>query len=708
MRLIDVIPVTRIPHTQTQILSYFFSSDLALGSLVLIPLGKRKETGVVLASRDIDKMQIKKADFSLRNIIQTITEKPVLTNQQIELALFLGQYYFASPGIFLKMTLPPQYSSSPSTSLGVNSRREVLNSNSNNKKLFQKLILTPTIASAKKIAAVHKNTILWHSDLTAKQKDEIWWKIKSGQAQTIVGTRSAAFLPFVNLKEIIIEDAKNSGHRSWDMFPRYESITIAKKLAEIFKCKITAKDFCHPDPANAGEGSLPCRQAGKKDSSSADWQTQNDNLKIIDMREELKAKNFSVFSFALEDAIKEALAQKKQVILFANRRGAANFILCRDCGHVINCPNCEVPMAFHLINGQAKLFCHHCGRKNIPPGRCPVCHDWRIKTVGSGTQKVEKETKIFFPDAKILRLDGDIAPKPKDQQKIIADFIEEKADILIATQIIFSWLTELASVKPSVVAILSADTLLHLPDFRSGERTWQTIATLRQLLYCHPELREGSRGSVATRATKLPDSSVTPRNDKTFIIQTYNPANSAIKYAAQNNWEIFWQEEIETREALNYPPYSQIVKLTFRHRDGKRAGQEAKILAVKLQNVLSFSSVIPAPHQVRGKLEAGIHPAAAGRVKPGMTKNEHADNIEISPALPAFIPRERGKFAWNIILKFPFSSPLFRKEGLGPLRLVGDEAREIYVTSNFLQRRNSLLQYVPQNWEIDVDPESLL
>ncbi len=638
MRLIDVIPVTKIPHTQTQILSYFFSSNLAPGSLVLIPLGKRKEIGVVLASRDIDKMQIKKADFSLRNIIKVIDEKPILTNQQIELALFLGHYYFASPGLFLKMALPKI----------LNPKSQFQNPNKTPNNKFQKLILAPTIALAKKIATINKKAILWHSDLTTKQKDTIWWKVKNGQAQTIIGTRSAAFLPFVNLKEIIVEDVKNSGHRSWDMFPHYESFTVAKKLAEIFNCNLTLEDFCHPDPLatrQGGEGSLPCRpaspkpqrgeQAGKKDSSSRQSGTQNDNLKIIDMREELKAKNFYVFSFAMEDAIKEALAQKKQVILFANRRGAANFILCRDCGHVINCSDCDVPMAFHLINGQAQLFCHHCGHKDIPLGRCPKCHGYRIKTVGSGTQKIESEAQRFFPEAKIARLDSDLAPKPIQQQKIIDKFKAKEIDILITTQIAFSWLSELAAAKPSIVAILSADTLLHLPDFRSGERTFQTITGLHQLLI---------------------------GKQKTFIIQTYNPDNSAIKYAAKNDWPAFWQEEIETREALNYPPYSQIVKLTLRHRDGKKVGQEAKILSAKLQQA---------------------------------NKDE---KIEISPALPAFISRERGQFVWNIIIKFPFSFPLFRKEGLG----------EIYTTPEFLQHRNSLLQYVPQNWEIDVDPENLL
>jgi len=589
MRLIDVIPVTRIPHTQTQILSYFFGPDLAPGSLVLIPLGKRREIGVVLGSRDLDKMQIKKADFSLRNIIKVIDEKPILTSQQIELALFLGHYYFASPGLFIKMALPKKL-------VGKLSPKEKSAS------AGQKLILAPTIASAKKIALANKKSILWHSDLTAKQKDEIWWKIKSGQAQTIIGTRSAAFLPFANLKEITASDPKNSGHRSWDMFPHYDSVTVAKKLAEIFNC-----------PLNLNKN--PFEVGPRMDSH------------IIDMREELKAKNFYVFSFALEDAIKEALAEKKQVILFANRRGAANFILCRDCGHVINCPDCDVPMAFHLINGRAQLFCHHCGRKDAPPGRCPKCHSDRIKTVGSGTQKIESEAQRFFPEAKIARLDSDLAPKPIQQQKIIDKFKAKEIDILVTTQIAFSWLAELISAKPNVVAILSADTLLHLPDFRSGERTFQTITTLQQLL---------------------------TGKQKTFIIQTYNPENSAIKYAAQNNWAAFWREEIETRQALSYPPYSQIVKLTLHHRDSKRAGQEAKILSAKLQQA---------------------------------NKDE---KIEISPALPAFIPREKGKFVWNIILKFKIDNLKFK------------------INNEFLLWRNSLLQYVPQNWEVDVDPENLL
>jgi len=237
------------------------------------------------------------------------------------------------------------------------------------------------------------------------------------------------------------------------------------------------------------------------------------------------------------------------------------------------------------------------------------------------------EAQKMFPDAKVLRLDSDNAPLPKDQQKIIEIFTKKEADVLIATQIIFSWVEEIRKNRLGVVGLISADTLLHLPDFQSGERTFQTITMLKNLL----------------------------SDAKTdFIIQTYNPENPVIKYAATNDWESFRKEEIETRQALGYPPFSQIVKLTFRHKDPQKAGQETKILASKLKRA-----------------------------------NKNAD-FQISDALPAFVPKEKSRFIWNIVIKFKIIKP------------------EIKVSSEFLQNRNSLLQYVPSNWEIDVDPSDLL
>lgn len=231
----------------------------------------------------------------------------------------------------------------------------------------------------------------------------------------------------------------------------------------------------------------------------------------------------------------------------------------------------------------------------------------------------------MFPKAKTSRLDSDAAPDTKTQKTIIENFIGKKYDILIATQIVFSWLQDFKNNQPNI-AIISADTLLHLPDFRSGERTYQLIKTFENILGPNSEL----------------------------IIQTYNPETSVIKCAADGDWTPFFQEEIETRQALDYPPFSQLVKLTLRHKNPQKSGQEAKILVAKLKLI-----------------------------------NKNTE-IEISDALPAFIPKEKGNYVWNIIIKFKISQP------------------EIKISSEFLHRRNSLLQYVPSNWEIDVDPDDLL
>ncbi len=632
MYLLDVIPLTRTPHIQTQILSYFFNVPLPSGALVSIPLGKRKETGAVIDSHEVSdfKMEIKKAGYELRPIDKIINPEPILTSGQIKLALWLGQYYLASPGIFIKMMLPK--------SLAINSKSQIAKSGYKPKNAKSKLILAPTTAQADKIAAEQKNAIVWHSGLKEKQLNENWQKIKRGEARLVVGTRSAVFLPFLNLKEILIEDENNPNHRSWDMFPHYRTHEAARKLAELFKAKLTFKSgITSVESFSRAPGSIKL--------------PPNNDVAVVDMRNELKTGNFSIFSLRLKETIENSLAQKKQTVLFINRRGAANFILCRDCGYTAKCANCDSPLAYHLINQLATLFCHRCGHKERMFALCPKCHGYRVKTVGTGTQKVELEAQRFFPQAHLARLDSDSTPEQKQQAKIIENFVKKEFDILIATQIIFSWFNEIKSVQPATAAVIAADTLLHLPDFRSGERTWQIINALRGLA------------------------------GENFIVQTYNPENQIIRYIAQNDWKSFYQEELETRKALGYPPFSQIVKLTFRHKDPKKAGQEAKILEVKLQNIILAHSVIPA--------KAGIQDSGS-RVKHGMADD---CDIQISDALPAFIPKEKGKNIWNIIIKFSISeSNDFR----------------FPIDNEFLHRRNSLLQYVPQNWEIDVDPENLL
>jgi len=604
MKIIDIIPVTKIPLAQPQILSYFSLTNLPAGALVEIPLGRRKEIGVVFDSHKAAdlKMEIKKAGYELRPIAKIISGQPILTSQQIKLALWLGQYYFCSPGIFLKMMMPPKWQIANGKSQMAKSKIK-----------SQKLTLAPTVAQVENLTNKNQKAVTWHSGLAKKQLNEIWWKVQSGQAQTIVGTRSAVFLPFQNLKEIIIEEKTNPAHRSWDMFPHYRVHEVAQKLSEIFGAKLILKS-----------------EIPSVDSYYLNPQLKINSYKqktdIIDMRSEIKSSNFSIFSRALQETIKKALEQKKQIIIFINRRGTANFVLCRDCGYVSKCSNCDAPLSYHLMNGKPMLLCHRCGYKDTPADLCPQCQSHRIKTVGVGTQKVELEAKKLFSQAKISRLDSDAAPTPEVQQKIIEGFVKKEIDILVATQIIFSWLDKIKSTSGASVAIISADTLLHLPDFHSGERTFQTIALLKNL----------------SRLTEK------------FIIQTYNPENPVINFAAKDEWQSFYQDEIEARKLLSYPPFSQIVKLTFRHKDPKKSGQEAKILAAKLKQA---------------------------------NKNKE---IEVSDALPAFISKEKGKYVWNIIIKFPITND------------------QLKTSSEFLRRRNSLLQYVPSNWNIDVDPESLL
>ena len=724
MYLIDIVPLTKIPHTQPQILSYFFSSALPAGALVLIPLGKRKETGAIVDSHEASdfKMEIKKAGYELRPISGVISREPILTLRQIELALWLGQYYFASPGIFAKMMMPKKTQSPPPPPSPLPRGRGRLRGGG------QILVLTPTVAQTQKFAQNKKNAVVWHSELTKKQLNEIWWKIKNGGAGTIIGTRSAVFLPFTALKEIIIEDETNPNHRSWDMFPRYRVHEVAKKMTEIFGNKLIFKS----NISSVESGDVPHRQ------NSGD--VARPKIEVIDLRAELKNGNFSIFSLALQQAVKDSLAQKGQIILFINRRGAANFVLCRDCGYATKCANCDSPLAYHLINQKPTLFCHRCGHQEKPPSTCPQCQSWRVKTVGVGTQKVELEAKKLFSQAKIARLDSDSAPSQKEQQRIIEAFAKKEIDILIATQIIFSWLDEIKPALPATVALVFADTLLHLPDFRSGERTFQTITMLKYLL-CHsrpesvipaklvPDRDPGagiqfgvnSSGNPGTVPAKTGNSGSRIRcgmTNSNFIIQTYNPESSVIRYAVQNDWESFYQEEIETRKLLGYPPFSQIVKLTFRHRDPKKAGQEAKILVSKLKNILFFPSVIPAQLVPDRDPGAGIQDSGSPRikygaslVKPGMTKNEHADNIEVSAALPAFIPRERSKFVWNIIIKFKLPEKVILSEAPHKTKFLRGEAKNLdkqKMSSEFLLRRNSLLQYVPTNWEIDIDPSDLL
>jgi len=399
------------------------------------------------------------------------------------------------------------------------------------------------------------------------------------------------------LKSIIIEDESSDLYRSWGRKPYYDVRTIAKQLAKIHNAKLTLKmEIARPKRVSPGLK----------------------NSKLVDMREEIKNGNFSIISRELQ----ESIAKNNKSILYIARRGTATFILCRECGYVSMCPDCDVPMIYHEDKPSRRLVCHHCGKDDIAPVLCPKCKSIKIKYFGAGTQKVESEIKKLFPDKKVFRLDSDVAEKPSQQEKIIKEFNQSKSAILIGSQMLLN-----KGLKADLVAVISIETILNLPDYKSSERVFQTINQLQK----------------------------TAKKD--FLIQTYKPDNFTIKTALANDFKKFYDEEIKIRKAFNYPPFSQIIKLSFEHKDPITAKNQAKILMEKLKTQIK-----------------NFQPWA------GPPRAEKID-VELFGPVPAFIPRVAGIYRWNIIIKSSIKD---------------------------LNLRNRILIIVPSRWEIEVDPESLL
>ncbi len=320
-------------------------------------------------------------------------------------------------------------------------------------------------------------------------------------------------------------------------------------------------------------------------------------MSIVDLRAELRAGNRSIFSRELQSAIDDALTASQQVILFLNRRGSATFVLCRDCGHVMTCPRCDVPLTQH--NARGLLMCHHCNYREPPPTRCPECGGARIRYFGLGTERVEDAVGERWPDACILRWDRDTARSHAGHKAILDRFVGGTADVLVGTQMIAKGL-DLPFV--TVVGVISADTMLNLPDFRAAERTFQLLAQVAG---------RAGRGLLGGRV----------------VIQTYHPENYAIVAAANHDCTAFAERELAFRRRHGYPPFRRLAKLLFEHKDAHRAQDEAEALAASLRKIM-----------VRwGRPESDL----------------------IGPA-PAFFARVRERYRWQILLRHDIPAGFLR------------------------------------------------
>lgn len=416
--------------------------------------------------------------------------------------------------------------------------------------LVPEISLTPQIVD-RFLARFGEQIAILHSKLSSGERYDEWQKIKQGKAKIIIGARSAIFAPVQNLGVIIIDEEHDSSYKS-DMTPRYNAKDLAKYIAEKSNCPLVLGSAT-PDLATYQktlDGEIALFKLSKRANNAC-----LPDVQIVDLRQELASGNKSMLSLKLQDEIKKNLQNKKQTMLFLNRRGYSTFVMCRDCGEPIKCPNCSISLTYHKYEN--KLKCHYCGFESRVLKTCPSCGSEKVKYFGTGTQKLEEEIKALFPEASTIRMDIDTVTKKNSHEQILNKFKNENIDILIGTQMIVK-----GHHFPNVtlVGAVLADSLLNIEDYKAVERTFQTLV------------------QVAGRAGREEDKG-------RVIIQTYNPDHYAITYSAKQDYELFFKTEIDFRKKLKYPPFCDIINMRF---VGKNIDEIQKISNKVFNNLSSL------------------------------------------------------------------------------------------------------------------------
>ncbi|MFA6437222.1 MAG: primosomal protein N' [Candidatus Paceibacterota bacterium] len=588
IKILKVIPGTKIPLNQPQLLTYFSKENIELGGLISVKLKNRKVAGVVFEAEDLrqTKMNLRKSNFKLKNIEKILVSSEIIDEKLRELILWTSLYYWEPAGIVLKSILTniPLKELNKKESFYKNNKeskkkndlsKKEFYSDINNeqhykillgaiKKERQVLELYPEIikleqAYEKLPESLKKKTLVFHSEIKKSQLKKNWLRILSGESVIIFSTRQGVFLPFKNLKLIIVNDENSLSYKSWDQHPKYNAKHVALKLSDLHKAKIifTDKVLSFESYSNIKDE--------KYFPKTKLFEEKTAKIEIVDMIKLMEQGNkFSYFSPVLLEKIKNILNKNGTVLLFQNRRGLATYIYCKDCGYFYECPNCKSSLVYY--RDANKLICHLCNHQENPPGGCRKCHGHLVKYSGHGTQRIYKEIANFFPETPIYLLDLNSAPTNIEKQKIIQNFIgEKKGKILIATSIIFG----VQEMEFDLVSILNFDLLVNFPDFSTEERI---IRLVRKLALSSKEL----------------------------IIQTYNPEDSLLKMLHSGQYEDIYKKELGLRKALSYPPYWQIISLKYRHKDEIRAEKESK----KLFDQLIIKNKLPEGIKILGPMNS--------------------------------------------------------------------------------------------------------
>jgi primosomal protein N' (replication factor Y) len=406
--------------------------------------------------------------------------------------------------------------------------------------MVPEIALTPQMIDLFRARFGRKVAVL-HSALSDRERYVQWLRVKSGEAPIVLGTRSAVFAPLPRPGLFVIDEEHETTYKQEDHL-RYHAREVAIKRAQLTGAVVLLGSATPSleSRLKAGKGlvyrllELPHRIDHKP----------LPEVKVVDMRREIKNGNRGIFSQALTEAVNLRLDRGEQILLFLNRRGYATIVVCRECGLVLKCPRCDISLTYHLDN---RLRCHYCNHTIPAPGRCPGCSSRYISHFGTGTQKVEEEAKRLFERAGIVRMDSDTTTRKGSHERILKSFREGKADILIGTQMIAKGLD---LPKVTLVGVINADTTLHMPDFRAAERTFQLLTQVAG--------RSG-RGDLPGEV----------------LIQTYSPDHYSITAAAAHDYEGFYKNEMRVRRALGYPPFSHLALLLFTHEDEDEAKKGA-------------------------------------------------------------------------------------------------------------------------------------
>jgi primosomal protein N' (replication factor Y) (superfamily II helicase) len=468
----------------------------------------------------------------------------------------------------------------------------ILSQNKSALVLVPEIGLTPQLTDRFR-ARFGDKIFVYHSALGDGERYDTWRKMLSGTSQIIIGTRSAIFAPLPNLGIIILDEEHDSSFKQDSPAPTYHARDIARWRAELEAC-----------PLILGSATPSLETWTRTTQTSTLFKNQNIYLslptrvqsrplppvEIVDLRQELKEGNRSIFSRPLQQALRQMQANKHQGILFIHRRGHSTFVSCRSCGYVPECANCDVSLTYHQPSGveNALLRCHYCNHCQPQPRKCPECESAYFKFFGSGTQKIVEELNLQFPELRCLRFDSDTTSTKGSHREILAKFTRGEADLLVGTQMLTKGL-DLPQV--TLVGVIAADGLLHLSDYRAAERTFQTLT------------------QVAGRSGRGEDAGK-------VIIQTYNPDHPVLHAVTKHDYAAFITAELPERKMLDYPPYGKLILLRFSSLDPVAIEQTVTQIAVELNDAA-----------IVGKYEV------------------------LGPA-PAMVMRVNNRYRWQIMLKY--------------------------------------------------------